>query len=465
MIFAVSLLLALSLSVGSTAIVDRAFRTEIDSAARSAEEDMELFGMMLEALCLTRPASEYAEKTDEVVRALIKDSQALDPYDYAVIDEAGNTVVKTAGVVTAGITAGEPGVIRVRLASDGDVRSMVASEKVMLMGKAFTLVRSADVSEVFARAETNLAVCRTATLAVLLAGIAVTTGFTFYFTAPLRKLSRAAHSLSGGQYSRRVAVKSGDELGKLSRDFNAMAESLEKTIRELEEAAAREKDFTASFAHELKTPLTSVIGYADMLRGKKLSPEGQKEAAEYIFSEGKRLESMSRALLSLFSLEKEEPVLRDLRFRDIADGIARSASRSFDETGVRLVLDVQGAVVRAEPDLLKVLILNLLDNARKASAKGDRVILRGERTEKGYRVSVTDQGCGIPREALKKITEPFYMVDKSRAREQGGAGLGLALCRKIAELHGTGLYYESEVGKGTCVSFILEEGTWKKKEE
>ncbi|MBR5742609.1 MAG: sensor histidine kinase, partial [Clostridia bacterium] len=211
--------------------------------------------------------------------------------------------------------------------------------------------------------------------------------------------------------------------------------------------------------------LTSVIGYADMLRGKKLSPEGQKEAAEYIFSEGKRLESMSRALLSLFSLEKEAPVLRDLYFRDVADEIVRSASRSFDEAGVRLALDVQGAVVRAEPDLLKVLILNLLDNARKASAKGDRVILRGERTEKGYRVSVTDQGCGIPREALKKITEPFYMVDKSRAREQGGAGLGLALCQKIAELHGTGLQVESEVGRGTCVSFTLEEGTWKKREE
>ena len=119
--------------------------------------------------------------------------------------------------------------------------------------------------------------------------------------------------------------------------------------------------------------------------------------------------------------------------------------------------DIDEAVVTGEPDLLKTLILNLLDNARKASGKGGTVLLTGRREEGVYRVSVTDHGRGIPPEALKRITEPFYMVDKSRAREQGGAGLGLALSRKIAELHGTELSFESEVGKGTRVSFALKE--------
>ncbi len=460
MILAVSLLLALSLSVGGAAVVDRVFRTELDSAAANAEEDMELFGMMLEALCLNRPASDTGEEAGEMVRKLVEDSQALSHYEYAVLDSQGKAVVRTPGVVSGGIEPGELGLIRVGVASEGESRHVVAVERVMLVGESFTLIRSADISELYRRTENNLSTYRIVMLAVLAAGIAVTTGFTLYFTSPLRRLSRAAHLFSEGQYSRRVTVKSRDELGKLSRDFNHMAESLESTIRELEDAAAREKDFTASFAHELKTPLTSVIGYADMLRSRKLTPERHREAAGYIFSEGKRLETMSHALLQLFSLENEEPEMKRVDFKKLSEEIAESASYSYAESGIRLYVDVREAAVTGEPDLLKVLALNLLDNARKASERGGSVLFAARTGEKGYTVSVTDLGRGIPKEALKRITEPFYMVDKSRAREQGGAGLGLALSKRIAELHGTALSFESEVGRGTRVSFVLKEETW-----
>ena len=457
MILAVSLLLALSLSVGGAAVAEQAFRAELDAACDKAEEDMQLFGMMLEALCLNRPATDTAEEAGEMVLKLVEDSRAISHYEYAVLDSAGRPIVETPGVMMGGVSPGELGLIRVGVAAADDERHVVAVEKVMLAGESFVLVRSSDITELFRRTESSLATYRIVMLAVLLLGIAVTTGFTLYFTSPLRKLSRAAHQFSEGQYSRRVRVKSRDELGKLAGDFNSMADSLETTIRELEDAAARERDFTASFAHELKTPLTSVIGYADMLRSRKLSPERHQEASEYIFSEGKRLETMSHALLALFSMENEKPVMKEIRFRKLASEIAGSAAYSFAESGVDLRTDIDEAVVTGEPDLLKTLILNLLDNARKASGKGGTVLLTGRREEGVYRVSVTDHGRGIPPEALKRITEPFYMVDKSRAREQGGAGLGLALSRKIAELHGTELSFESEVGKGTRVSFALKE--------
>ena len=126
-------------------------------------------------------------------------------------------------------------------------------------------------------------------------------------TGPIRKLSRSTRSVAGGQYSRRVRVRSKDELGQLAEDFNHMAEALETKIRELAEAARRQRDFTASFAHELKTPLTSVIGYADTLRSRELPREQQLEAVGYIFSEGKRLEAMSFSLLDLFALERSQP--------------------------------------------------------------------------------------------------------------------------------------------------------------
>ena len=110
-----------------------------------------------------------------------------------------------------------------------------------------------------------------------------------------------------------------------------------------------------------------------------------------------------------------------------------------------------------EASLLEILLYNLLDNARKASSPGSKITLLGVRTGDGYCFAVKDRGRGIPPEAIKRITEPFYMVDKSRSRAEGGAGLGLALSQRIAQLHGTQLHYESKLGRGTVVTFRLRE--------
>ena len=117
------------------------------------------------------------------------------------------------------------------------------------------------------------------------------------------------------------------------------------------------------------------------------------------------------------------------------------------------------AVLLLEPNLMKTLLYNLIDNACKASEADGDIFLTGESDGDTYRFSVQDHGRGIPRDELNKITEPFYMVDKSRSRKQNGAGLGLALCQLIAQLHGGELHFESELGKGTCVSFHVKEAS------
>lgn len=234
-----------------------------------------------------------------------------------------------------------------------------------------------------------------------------------------------------------------------------MADALEAQIHALADAAERQKEFTASFAHELKTPLTSVIGYADTLRSRVLPPKRQFEAANYIFTEGKRLEAMSFALLDLFALEREAPALQPVSITRIAQETKQSCEYLLKQKRITLLLQVQEAQVPAVPELLKTLLYNLIDNARKASAGGSAILFQGEQRPEGYRVTILDRGRGIPPEALGRITEAFYMVDKSRSRAEGGAGLGLALCRKIAELHGTSLQFESEEGKGTRVWFVL----------
>ena len=252
-----------------------------------------------------------------------------------------------------------------------------------------------------------------------------------------------------------MAVTGTDELGQLARDFNAMADALQRKIYELEEAAQRQRDFTASFAHELKTPLTSVIGYADTLRSRQLPRARQLEAAGYIFSEGQRLERMSLALLDLFALEREKPVTQPISAGQLAASAAASIQPLLAESGLRLETRVREANLKASPALLQTALYNLLDNARKASPAGAVIQLLGSPEPEGYRFTVEDRGRGIPAEALARITEPFYMVDKSRARAQGGAGLGLSLCQRIAQAHGGRLEFDSQEGVGTRASLIL----------
>ena len=116
---------------------------------------------------------------------------------------------------------------------------------------------------------------------------------------------------------------------------------------------------------------------------------------------------------------------------------------------------VEDCTLPLAAELFKTLLYNLIDNARKASDEGSVILLRGLRTEAGYSLSVIDRGRGIPADQLKRIIEPFFMVDKSRARAEGGAGLGLALCQKIAEVHHARLSFRSESGKGTAVTLTF----------
>ena len=182
----------------------------------------------------------------------------------------------------------------------------------------------------------------------------------------------------------------------------------------------------------------------------------QFEAANAIYTEGKRLERMSFALLDLFALERSEPSFSRVQTGALAASVQKSCEYRLVRQKQSLQCDVEEAAVWGEPELLRTLLLNLLDNAHKASPPGAVLQLRGRVVPSGYLFCVIDPGRGIPPEELSRITDPFYMVDKSRARAAGGAGLGLTLCRKIAEVHGSSLRFESVVGEGTRVSFLLK---------
>ena len=247
--------------------------------------------------------------------------------------------------------------------------------------------------------------------------------------------------------------------GERRRDYDRhRVTELEHELESLREEADRREQFIASFAHELKTPLTAIIGYADMLRSKDMAPKPRFTAAGYIFSEGKRLEALSLKLMDIIVVGKQNFAKKKYDAGYLIREVAAVTVPSVTNDGMELNIRCEPGEVEIEPDLFKTLLINLVDNARKAGSRGQTVELYGKNEEGGFAFYVRDRGRGMKQEDIARITEAFYMIDKSRSRAQNGAGLGLALCSKIAELHGTKLEYTSEVGKGTTVRVFLKGG-------
>lgn len=312
-----------------------------------------------------------------------------------------------------------------------------------------------DVTEVFDERTRGFAMYREVTLIMLLCSSVVMFFISYWLTKPIRLLTRATKKMAAGDYSYRARQVSMDEMGQLTRDFNVMANALEENIHVLEDEIRAREDFIAAFSHELKTPLTAIIGYADLLRSRKLDDEKHFLSANYIYTEGKRLETMSFRLLDMIVTKRGEVELQSVEvkqlFQYLKDMYAENKEMQF-------VYQYEETKINAEVNLLKTVLINLVDNAIKASEPGQRIEICGIKTAEGYQFSVRDYGVGIPEEECKKITEAFYMVDKSRSRSRNGAGLGLALCTAILELHHSQLKITSKLGEGSNIGFCIPDG-------
>ncbi len=290
-------------------------------------------------------------------------------------------------------------------------------------------------------------------LIVMAAGMVLLILLSAFLTGPLNRMSGAARRMAAGDYGERLPSKGRDEIGGLAESFNQMADAVEEKMSELERAAREKEDFVANFAHELKTPLTSIIGYADTIYQKELSREETRKASWYIWNEGMRLESLSLKLMELTVFSRQDFPLTELPADELLQDVAEGLAPLFREKQIDFQVRAEQAYVLADYDLLKTLLINLTDNSIKAGA--DRIELSGQIKENKYLIRVRDNGCGMEQEELSRITEAFYMVDKARSRKQHGAGLGLALAEQAARLHGDRLTFESRVGAGTTVSFSL----------
>ncbi len=279
-------------------------------------------------------------------------------------------------------------------------------------------------------------------------------------TRPLRRLQKASREIETGNLSFRSNIQSDDEVGELSVAFDKMAKELESTITLLKESAEQKEMFIGAFTHELKTPMTSIIGYSDLLRTQNLSEKDRADALDYIFSEAKRLENMSLKMLDLFVADKKKITLKMCSPANLTEYVVKHLQNIYAKSNVTIEVNAQKGQCLLEPDLFQTLLINLLDNAKKSMEQGGMIVVTVSMTSEGCILSVVDDGRGIPQEALKHLTEAFYRVDKARARVRGSAGLGLALCDKIVQLHHGTMEFESAEGVGTKVTVTLNGGVY-----
>lgn len=280
----------------------------------------------------------------------------------------------------------------------------------------------------------------------------------------VQMISGAVRRFSDGQYEVRAGIKGRDEIGRLAEDFNWMADVMCSQMEELQKQVERQEEFTSAFAHELKTPMTSVIGYADLLRQVELTKEERDVCVNYIYEQGRRLQSLSHKLLELTLAGREELVIKEIPVRKLLQDVQKTAEPLLLEKEMILEIQAEEGMIYGDADLLSVVFLNFLDNARKASENGQCIRVRGKTGVNGYQICVEDEGRGIPEESLGRITEAFYMADKSRSRKEGGAGLGLALCSKILALHQVQWKIESRLQEGTKITVWFPDGKLKKQE-
>ena len=264
----------------------------------------------------------------------------------------------------------------------------------------------------------------------------------------LKELNATAADIAKGNYDKRVNVRGKNEIATLGTTFNQMAEAVETRTKSLEESERQKTLFMGNLTHELKTPLAAISGYAQTLLTVRLDEADEAEALGYIDEECTRLERLSKKMLRLLELDTEQKLeLHEIPVRQLFERTGRLCRKLLETKGVTLQYEEHGECFLAEEDLMTEVLVNLVDNANKASKQGDTIRLIAN----DHQILVQDTGCGIPEEEQKKILEPFYMIDKSRSRKNGGAGLGLALTALILKRHDVTLAIESEEGKGTTM--------------
>ncbi len=265
-------------------------------------------------------------------------------------------------------------------------------------------------------------------------------------TRPIRELTKATHEMADGKFGQQVPVRSRDEIGELASSFNKMNDNLVRSFN-------LRKQMTADIAHELRTPLSLIIGHAEAVHDGVLPPS--KENFEIIREEAERLEQLVKDLrtLSLADAGELSVDFQPVDINKLMSDIAAHYMIQFNQKRITLNLEPAPVILRAnlDPTRFSQVLMNILDNALRYTPEQGRVDISITQNKSMAEISIQDSGNGVSAADAAHLFDRFYRADESRARDAGGSGLGLAIAKSIIEMHQGKIWAESEIGNGLKV--------------
>jgi signal transduction histidine kinase len=277
---------------------------------------------------------------------------------------------------------------------------------------------------------------------------------------PIQRIDSRLEAIASGDFSGRVDVTNRDELGALAANVNRMNDELNRLYRELEETSRHKSEFLANMSHELRTPLNAIIGFSQVLRERLFGDlnSKQEEYVDDILSSGNHLLSLINDVLDLSKVEagQVELELAPFSLREaLESGVVMVRERATqDGVHVEFAPSPGVDVVNGDERRVRQVIFNLLSNAVKFTPAGGAVDVRAAQVNGEVRVSVADTGPGVAVEDRDRIFEEFQQTDAG-IEQREGSGLGLALSKRLVELHGGRIWVDSEPGKGSTFVFTL----------
>ena len=272
---------------------------------------------------------------------------------------------------------------------------------------------------------------------------------------PITQLTKVVDDMAEGNWESKAPEAGKDEVATLGRHFNRMADKIQDNIQQIRQEADAKQEFVDNFAHELKSPLTSIYGFAEYVQKANIPEDEKIQCMSYIMDESKRLLQLSYTLLDMAKIRNEAINIEEVKLCDVEEQIQKRMETLCAERGVTLVCNRSADTMFANEVLVFSLLCNLIQNAVYACKSGDIVTWGVEEEAANIRIYVEDNGCGMTKEQVKRVKEPFYRVDKARSREAGRTGLGLAICSQIVEYHNARMDIQSEPDKGTIITVLF----------
>lgn len=450
--FGIVLILVAVMLVSSLILVRTSLKRSIDNAVENGKERHEMVQSLLKSNIIIVTRDKLADKVyicQAAQRTRINEGMEL----TVLMDDVvafGDPDFK------ADLEVNEDDLVQYRIKTLYGHSYLECSSSFTMRNVRYTCITHTDINYIIEENNTLRHTCRIVYAVALIVGVAFAFAFSLYITKPIRRLSVATEAIAQGDYSHRIDVVTKDELGQLTEAYNSMSDTISEKIMALENSVTSKEDFIAAFAHETKTPITGIIGYADLIYQGKLHDRDIKDAAGVILSEAERLQSLSSKLLELTDLDRSSSaiMIEQISFSDLEKDLMALYRVESERRGVDITIQLGEGYFWADYALIRLVITNLIENAIKAESKHVTVTRIPDRSD-SFAISVVDDGIGIPADKVSRVKEAFYMVDKSRSRAEHGVGLGLTLCDRIMKLHGGTMDITSREDEGTCVTLVL----------